>query len=76
MRPHRVCALQVQLSLIFTALSRSQGLTALFIYFLISILIFGLPIISSPGHIHVGHLYDPAQMIWCMEWWPYALLPE
>jgi len=74
MRPHRLSALQIQLSSIFTALSRSQGLTALSLYFLISTLIFGLPFISGPGRIHVGHLYDPAQMIWCMEWWPYAIL--
>jgi hypothetical protein len=46
---------------------------ALPLYLLISIMVFGLPVIGSLPVSHVGYMTDPAMMMWCMAWWPYAL---
>jgi hypothetical protein len=46
---------------------------ALALYVLISVALFGLPIIGRPATAHVGYINDPAMMMWYIAWWPYAI---
>ncbi len=57
------------------ALPRSgvSNLAALACFAILSVLLFGLPIIRYPGTAHVGFGPDPAMMMWFMAWWPYAI---
>jgi hypothetical protein len=43
------------------------------LYFLISLVLFGVPVISDPGHLHIGYFTDPAMMMWYIGWWPHAI---
>jgi hypothetical protein len=51
-----------------------KSLAALAAYCLVSFLFFGLPIASHPERIVVGSDFDPETVIWCLAWWPHALL--
>jgi hypothetical protein len=43
-------------------------------YALISLLLFGLPVIKHPGRSYVGGLTtDPQVFIWSLAWWPHAI---
>lgn len=52
---------------------RITALVAFAFYLLVSFLLFGLPVIGSPTHAHIGYMSDQGMMMWCMVWWPYAL---
>ncbi len=47
---------------------------ALAFYLLISIVLFGARVLASPATAHVGFVTDPGIMMWCMQWWPYAIV--
>lgn len=47
--------------------------TALVLYALISVVLFGLPVIGRPATAQVGFLRDPSVMMWSMVWWPHAI---
>jgi hypothetical protein len=49
-------------------------LAALIIYVAISLLLVGWPVFTHPATLHVGLGKDPSVMMWCMVWWPYALM--
>ena len=55
------------------AASRRLALSSLGFYLIVSIMLFGLPVIGSPATAHVGYTKDPAMMMWFLAWWPYAL---
>jgi hypothetical protein len=55
-------------------MSRAHNLAALGGYLAISIILVGLPLLPNPAWYHVGFFSDPSVMIWCMEWWPHAIL--
>jgi hypothetical protein len=48
-------------------------LTAFLVYIVVSVAIFGIPLISEPGRLHIGYFSDPAMMMWYLEWWPHAI---
>lgn len=47
---------------------------ALSIYIVISILLVGWAVLPHPATLHVGLGKDPSVMMWCMVWWPYAIV--
>jgi hypothetical protein len=55
------------------AASHINDAAILALFLLISILLFGLPLLSRRAGAHVGFISDPSQMIWHMAWWPYAI---
>ncbi len=55
------------------AKSRSSSVTALALYLTLSVVLFGLHVVASPGRAHVGFGADPAAMMWFIAWWPYAI---
>jgi hypothetical protein len=44
------------------------------IYLAIALLLTGLRVLTQPATIQVGLGPDPSVMMWCMVWWPYAIL--
>jgi hypothetical protein len=53
--------------------SLAFSMTALAFYLTLSVVLFGLHVIASPGAAHVGFGADPAAMMWFIAWWPYAI---
>jgi hypothetical protein len=51
----------------------SGKVSALVAYVVISVVIFGIPVIFHPGALHIGYFSDPAMMMWYLVWWPYAI---
>jgi hypothetical protein len=52
-----------------------QIASALTIYLSLSIYYFGIPIIFHPSQLYVGvGGADPTTFMWCLVWWPHALL--
>jgi hypothetical protein len=54
-------------------ISRNLNLAAFTFYLLVSIVLFGLRVIGSPGTTHVGFGTDPAMNMWFIAWWPHAI---
>jgi hypothetical protein len=50
-----------------------EGLGAFAIYLVISFLFFGRGLIGHFSDRFIGRDADPSQMMWLLEWWPYAL---
>jgi hypothetical protein len=50
-----------------------QHPTAFCIYLVVSLLLVGWPVLTHPATVHIGLSADPAVMMWCMVWWPYAI---
>jgi len=46
---------------------------ALCVYLAVTALIYGQTVLADPSMIYVGTANDPAQYIWSMVWWPYAI---
>jgi len=40
---------------------------------MVSVALFGLPVIAHLNRFHIGFFSDPAMMIWYMAWWPHAI---
>ncbi len=66
--------LELEGDLTTAAKVRITNPTGLALYLVISIVLFGAPALANPTTAHVGFLTDPAVMMWCMEWWPHAIL--
>lgn len=50
-------------------------LGSLAVYLLLSLLLFGIPVIAHPrGHIISSDELDSSQFMWFLSWWPHALL--
>jgi hypothetical protein len=47
---------------------------ALGIYCVCSVGLFGGPLLANPDEVSLGARGDPALFMWCLAWWPYALL--
>jgi hypothetical protein len=53
----------------------TQGLIAFLACLLFAVLIWGLPVLANPSEVYVGKgARDPQTFIWCLVWWPHALL--
>jgi hypothetical protein len=48
--------------------------TAFFVYSIVSVLYFGLPVLRHFTEGYIGSGTDPTIFIWCLYWWPYALV--
>lgn len=49
------------------------SLAAFVVYFSISIIFFGVPLLADLKRFHIANGMDPSAMIWFLAWWPYAL---
>jgi hypothetical protein len=58
------------------AVSLREVLGALGVYLLVSLVLFGLPVLSDPAHTFVGPPAspDPRFFFWALAWWPHALI--
>ncbi len=54
-------------------LAQLQHLSALFIYVLLSLALFGVRVIPKFSTSYLGRGADPSIFIWDLVWWPYAL---
>lgn len=52
----------------------AQTLSALFIYLVISLLVFGLPVIRHFTTSYIGWGADPTIFLWAIAWWPHAVM--
>ena len=52
---------------------RREKIPALAGYLVISVAIFGVPVILHPARLHIGYFSDPAMMMWYLAWWPHAI---
>ena len=50
-----------------------NSLAAFVIYVTLSILFFGLRILSRPTELYVGTPPDPVDLMWFLAWWPHAI---
>jgi hypothetical protein len=50
-----------------------QTLSALALYLIVSVILFGFPVISDLSRLHIGYATDPAMMMWYLAWWPHAI---
>ncbi len=51
-----------------------QSVGALAIYLAASVVFFGLPILGRLSRAYLGHGADPTSFMWCLVWWPHAIL--
>ena len=56
-----------------TTLRRPHVLAAL-IYLDLSVCLFGIRVLAHPSTSYLGYPRDPGFFIWCLEWWPWAIL--
>jgi hypothetical protein len=56
-----------------TAPTHLQTASAFIVYAALSILFFGMPIISRLSETYIGGGTDPICHIWAIAWWPYAI---
>src|SRR5713226_4781395 len=55
---------------------KGQSAAALGAFLLISVLMFGLPVLPHLTHSYIGngtHPADPEAFFWFLNWWPYAI---
>jgi hypothetical protein len=52
---------------------RAEALVAFAGYLVLSIGVFGLPVLADPGGTYVGWGADPTTFMWYLRWWPYAI---
>jgi hypothetical protein len=50
-----------------------SSLAAFVVYVTLSILFFGLGVLSRPTELYVGTPSDPVDLMWFLAWWPHAL---
>lgn len=48
--------------------------TAFIAYSIVSVMYFGLPILSHLTKDYIGSGPDPTIFVWCLYWWPYAIV--
>jgi len=53
---------------------KRPNLLAFLIYLDLAIGLFGLRVLASPANSYLGFPQDPGVAIWCLEWWPRAIL--
>jgi len=53
---------------------RLAATEALAVYSALSLLLFGLGLLTGPGSRYSGHGTDPQIFIWAFAWWPHAIL--
>lgn len=44
------------------------------IYFGLAVFFFGIPVLHDPSHYYIGAGQDPGVYMWCLVWWPYAIV--
>ena len=54
-------------------MTRVPNAAALLFYLMISVALFGLPVITNLNRFHIGFFGDPSVMMWCLAWWPHAI---
>src|SRR5262249_51408138 len=50
-----------------------QSACAFSIYLIISVLLFGLPLLGHFAHRFIGDRADPLIQVWALAWWPHVL---
>src|SRR5690349_23617540 len=47
---------------------------ALAVYLALTVGLFGGPLLANPAGVSLGGRGDPPLFMWCLTWWPHALL--
>ncbi len=54
--------------------ARAEHAAAFVIYIAASVLLFGRGVLADPRNSYIGNGPDPAQFMWYLVWWPWAIL--